>query len=230
MPLSLILRNRLKYALTRREVVIVCARRLIRVDGKVRSDINYPCGFMDVVSVDKSNERYRVLYDNKGRFILTKIDEEEANFKLVRIQRVDKANKASMGRNPFHAGQAGVVPYIVTHDSRTIRYPDPVWKVNDTLKLDLKTGKPVGHLKFDIGQLAFVTRGANQGRIGTISAVDKHPASFDVVHIKDAKGHNFATRLKNVFIIGEGKKEWVKLPRSKGIKLSILEERDQRKK
>jgi len=39
-PLALIVRNRLKYALTRREVIVIVARRSIRVDGKVRSDFN----------------------------------------------------------------------------------------------------------------------------------------------------------------------------------------------
>jgi len=229
-PLSLIVRNRLKYALTRREVMIIVARRSIRVDGKVRSDFNYPVGFMDVVSIDKSEERYRVLYDTKGRFILNKIEPEEANYKLVRVQKVDQAKKASIGKNPFQHGQAGVVPYAVTHDGRTLRYPDPSWSVNDTLKLDLTTGKAVGHIKFDVNQLAFITRGANQGRIGVVTRVDKHPGSFDIVHIKDARGHEFATRLKNVFIIGEGKKEWIKLPRNKGIKLSVLEERDRPQK
>jgi len=230
LPLSLILRNRLKYALTRREVQIITARRLVRVDNKIRSDVNYPVGFMDVVGLDKTDERFRVMYDTKGRFILNRIEKDEANFKLVRVQKLDQAKKSSIGRNPFLNGQAGVVPYAVTHDARTLRYPDPLWNVNDTLKLDLATGKVVGHLKFDVGQLAFITRGANQGRIGVIAHVDKHPGSFDIVHIKDARGHAFATRLKNVFVIGEGKKEWIKLPRNKGIKLSILEERDHPKK
>ena len=33
------------------------------------------------------------------------------------------------------------VPYIVTHDGRTIRYPDPDIKTNDTVKYDLEQGK-----------------------------------------------------------------------------------------
>jgi bifunctional ADP-heptose synthase (sugar kinase/adenylyltransferase) len=52
--------------------------------------------------------------------------------------------------------------------------------------------------------------------------------SFDIVHVKDAKGHQFATRMGNVFIIGKGNKEWVSLPRGKGVRLTIAEERDRR--
>jgi len=209
---------------------MVAARRLIRVDGKVRSDINYPCGFMDVVSIDKSNEQYRLLYDTKGRFILHSITAEEGGYKLCRVQQTDKAKKASIGHNPFHPGQTGVIPYLVTHDARTIRYPDPAIHVNDTVKVDVKSGAIVGHLKFDVGQMVFITRGANQGRIGWIVTVDKHPGSFDIIHVRDARGQNFATRMKNVFVIGEGKKEWISLPKAKGIKTTIFEDRDKRAK
>lgn len=40
------LRNRLKYALNAREVTQIVAQRLIKIDGKVRTDTHYPTGFM----------------------------------------------------------------------------------------------------------------------------------------------------------------------------------------
>ena len=40
------LRNRLKYALTADEVKRIVNQRLIKVDGKVRTDTTYPAGFM----------------------------------------------------------------------------------------------------------------------------------------------------------------------------------------
>jgi small subunit ribosomal protein S4e len=117
------MRNRLKYALTRREVIMIAARRLIRVDGKVRTDPNFPAGFGDVISIDKAGERFRLLYDVKGRFTLVRIEQDEAKFKLAKVVRLDTAKKASIGHNPFQKGQLGAIPYIVTHDGRTIRYP-----------------------------------------------------------------------------------------------------------
>lgn len=36
--------------------------------------------------------------------------------------------------------------------------------------------------------------------------------------------------LSNIFVIGEGSKPWVSLPKGKGVKLSIAEERDQRRR
>lgn len=46
LPLIIFLRNRLKYALTGDEVKKICMQRFIKVDGKVRTDVTYPAGFM----------------------------------------------------------------------------------------------------------------------------------------------------------------------------------------
>lgn len=43
------------------------------------------------------------------------------------------------------------IPHLVTHDARTIRYPDPLIKVNDTVRIDLDTSKITDFIKFDTG-------------------------------------------------------------------------------
>jgi ribosomal protein S4E len=80
-----------------------------------------------VITLDKSNERFRMLYDTKGRFVLNKVSAEESKFKILKIVGSGK--------------QAKNVPYVVSHDGRTLRYPDPIIKKNDSVKLDLATGK-----------------------------------------------------------------------------------------
>jgi small subunit ribosomal protein S4e len=87
------------------------------------------------------------------------------------------------------------VPMLVTHDARTIRYPDPHVKVNDTAVIDITTGKITDYVKFDQGNLCMIIGGRNMGRVGIIGHRERHPGSFDIVHIKDAAGHTFATRL-----------------------------------
>jgi len=210
LPLVVMLRNRLKYALTYREVVAIVMQRLIHIDGKVRTDKCYPAGFMDVISIAKTNENFRLLYDSKGRFTLHAISAEEAKYKLCKVRAAQFGDKG--------------VPYISTYDGRTIRYPDPLIKVHDTVKIDIESGKVVEFIKFDIGNLCMVTGGRNRGRIGVIQHREKHKGSFDIIHVTDAAGHQFATRMGNVFTIGLATKPWVTLPRGKGIKLSIVEE------
>jgi small subunit ribosomal protein S4e len=225
--MCLILKNRLKYALTRKETQTIVMRRLIEVDGKVRTDMNYPAGFMDVVSINKTDEKFRLLYDHKGRFVLHRVKTpEEGSFKLCRVKALSVGSKANSGQNPFMNGQASSIPFITTHDGRTIRYPDPLVKPNDTIRFDIKTGKITGCIKFDIGNVAMLTGGANKGRVGVVTSKEKHPGSFDIIHLQDRRGNKFSTRSGNVFVIGEGVKPWVSLPRNKGLKYSVIEERE----
>jgi len=228
LPLSLILRNRLKYSLSRRETNIIVMRRQVSVDGKVRTDMNYPAGFMDVVSIPETKENFRLLFDVKGRFQLTPVDADEAKTKLCRIVKVNRANKHSIGRNPFFTGQKSVIPYVVTHDGRTIRFADPALKVNDTVKIDLASGKVVEHTTFEAGKIALISGGKNVGRVGVIEKRDKHHGGFDIVHLKDKRGNEFATRVGNVFVVGEKRgddwKLFTKLPGGNGVKRSIEEQ------
>jgi ribosomal protein S4E len=202
---------------------MIVVRRNVLVDGKVRTDLNYPAGLMDVVSIPSTNDNFRLMYDVKGRFVLHRIDEKETGYKICRVKKAAVANKATIGRNPYQTGQRAAIPYIVTHDARTIRFADPLIKVNDTVKIDLATGKIVEHLPFKIGNLVMATGGKNVGRIGVLIHVHKHPGSFAVAEIKDKRNHKFATRLDNVFAIGEENNSWVSLPRGGGVKRTPLE-------
>ena len=46
LPMIILLRNRLKYALNTKEVKYILMQRLVKVDGKARTDKTYPTGFM----------------------------------------------------------------------------------------------------------------------------------------------------------------------------------------
>jgi len=188
----------------------ILMQRLVQVDGKVRTDVCYPAGLMDVISIEKTNERFRLLYDVRGKFSVHPITEKEAEFKLCKIKSVS-------------TGPRGI-PYVVTHDGRTINYPSPDVKVGDTVKVDIETGKITDHVKFDNGNVSMVTGGHNIGRVGIITSRERHPGSFEVVHLKDAAGHSFNTRSGNVFVVGSGKKALVSLPKGKGVKLTVLDE------
>ncbi|KLO08704.1 Rps4bp, partial [Schizopora paradoxa] len=140
------------------------------------------------------------------------IQPEEATYKLCKVRKLAVGAKG--------------VPFIVTHDGRTIRYPDPSIRVNDTVKYDLESGKVTDFIKFNPGSTVMITGGRNRGRVGEISHRERHDGGFDIVHVKDNLGRDFATRITNVFVIGVEKKAWISLPRGKGVKLSIAEERD----
>merc|ERR1712227_737019 len=131
LPLIVFLGNRLKYALNGREVKAILMQQHVQVDGKVRTDTTFPAGFMDVITLEATNENFRLIYDVKGRFAVHRISAEEATYKLGKVKRVQLGKKG--------------IPYVVTHDGRTIDF-----------------------LKFDTGKLVMVTGGINLGRIGVI--------------------------------------------------------------
>jgi|EP00806_Schmidingerella_arcuata_P001097 small subunit ribosomal protein S4e len=213
-PMTVLLRNRLKYALSGQEAIKICRDKSgnIKVDNKIRRDPRYPVGTMDVISIPKTGENFRIMYDVKGRFQPVRIDNKEASFKLCKV------NRKVLGKNK--------IPYIVTHDGRTIRYPHPDIKKNDTVKLNLETGEIDGVVKFENGCLVFVTGGNNIGRVGQLMHLEKHPGSYEIVHIRDVNGESYSTRLSNVFCVGQGKKSLIKLPSGNGVRLSLIATRN----
>lgn len=89
-------------------------QRLIKVDGKVRTDINFPAGFMgmyislqgnypisftlitfnnrfvflaDTITIEKTGEHFRLIYDVKGRFTIHRISSEEAKVNSIKSCR-----------------------------------------------------------------------------------------------------------------------------------------------
>jgi small subunit ribosomal protein S4e len=214
-PLNVILRNKLKLSLTGREskMIVMAKEGNIAIDGKIRKDPKYPCGFMDVLTILKTKVNYRLLYDAKGRFGLHKISPSEAEFKLCRVKARAMGPKG--------------IPYVVTHDGRTIRFPSPEIKANDTVRVNLRNGEITDHYKFTEGCQVMIRGGNNIGRVATLVRVEKHEGSYDIVYCKDPLDHTFSTRLDNIFVIGRNKPE-ISLMRSHN-RLSILDERSQAK-
>jgi len=150
-----------------------------------------------------------MLYDIKGRFILTKIKEKEADFKLCKIKR------RVMGQNK--------IPYLITHDARCLRYPDPAITVYDSVKINLKSGAVEETYPLEIGNNVLVTGGSNRGRVGIISNRTRLQGAFDMIAVKDKSGHSFNTRIDNCFVIGKGDTSTISLPKDQGLKTNILE-------
>jgi len=216
LPLLLILRNRLKFALNATEATFILKQSLVRVDMKVRQDPKFGVGIMDVIEIAKVGKKYRVLNDVKGRQVLVPIAADEARRKLLKVK------KLMYGPNR--------VPFAVCHDGRVVRYPDPMPKKNDTLVFNLESKQVEDWVRFKPGTLATVTSGANTGRVGVIVDKERHPGSFDIVHMKDAAGHEFATRIGFVFVIGKSAEAGplVTLPKAKGVRLGLVQDRNAR--
>jgi small subunit ribosomal protein S4e len=215
MPLVVVLRNRLRYALNGPEAQMILRQKLVNVDSRARTDTKYPLGFQDVLELPKTGEAFRMMYDVKGRFVLVKVGAAEAGIKLCKVTNVS----VSTGR----------IPVVTTHDGRRLRYASPKIAIGDSLVLDHRENKVTDIIKARVGKTCMVTGGANRGRIGEVVSIDRHPGAFDVAHVRDANGHDFVTRMGNIFFLGSDASSLaITLPKAKGLKLDVITDREQK--
>ena len=212
LPLSLVLREFLGVAESRKEAKKIISQGKVCVDGKVRRKDNFPVGLMDVISMPELSSFYRVLPSHKGLF-LNPINKEEADFTLFRVE----------GKTTVKNGAS----QIALHDGSNMltKVADPespqeiVCKTFDILKLSLPEKQVLDQLKTKKGNLAVITGGKNIGKQGRIVEIEKTEAKKRrnaLVVVEDEKGNRYQTILDFVFSIG-GAKSLISLPEETSI-------------
>lgn len=96
------------------------------------------------------------------------------------------------------------------------------------MQLNLETNEIESIIKFENNAIVFISGGNNIGRVGVLQHVEHHPGSYEIAHVKDSQGQYFSTRMTNIFAIGDAKKPMISLPKGKGLKLSLIDERKKR--
>ena len=198
-PLTLLIRDILGFAKTRKEVKAIVSQEKIKIDGKVQREELFPTGLMDVVSIPEAEKIYRVLPSEKGLF-LHPIGKEEAKFKLCRIENKNVVKDGHVQLN--------------LHDGRNvlIRVENPknpkedIYQTLNTLKIRIPDQEIVGHAKLAKGALAMIVEGKNAGKYGKIVSIEERPSQKrrdSLVTIEDKSGNRFQTILDFVFVLGE---------------------------
>ena len=199
LPLSLILRDILGVAETRKEAKKIIAQGKVYVDGKIRHKDDFPVGLMDVVSMPDFNKFYRILPSHKGLF-LNPISKEEASFKLCRVEGKTMTKNGKM-QIAFHDGSNMLVKAEKSESPMEI-----VFETFDTLKLGLPDKQVLEKLKTEKGNIAVITGGKNIGKRGKIVEIEKTVAKKRrnaLVVIEDDKGDRYQTIVDFVFSIGD---------------------------
>ncbi|MFP3871939.1 MAG: 30S ribosomal protein S4e [Candidatus Natronoplasma sp.] len=186
-PLVVVIRDILAYTNTSREAKRILSERKVEVDGKVVTDKNRPVGLMDVVSIPELMENYRVLFDQKGKIRLKAIGENEAGWKLVKVE-----SKTNL--------KGGLTQYNL-HDGRNLRDEDPeLYNTKDVLKLEIPSQKVLDSYRFNEGMMALITGGKHIGEIDTIKEHEVIRGSQpNFVHFESG----ITTIEDYVFVIGE---------------------------
>ncbi|MEM1586258.1 MAG: 30S ribosomal protein S4e [Candidatus Bathyarchaeia archaeon] len=207
-PLGIIIRDLLGYAETMKEAKKIITQGKVFVDGRVRHDVHFPVGLMDVLSIPKINKGWRVLPYGKG-LALFEVSDEEMKYKICRIE-----NKTTLPGGHIQ---------LNLHDGRNIliRCEDPkkpvgeVYRTLDTLMISLPDQTILEHFKLDVGAVALIVDGENLGKHGfikTINLIEGQRRRRCLVTIEDEGGATYQTILDYIFVIGD-KVPRISLPR-----------------
>jgi small subunit ribosomal protein S4e len=199
-PVSVILRDILHHCDTLQEAKVIIGGRSIVADGRIVTDHKFGVGLMDVLTIPKTKENFRMLLDRRGRLCLTRIGSDEAKWKLVRIE-----NKKVI---------PGGKTQLNLHDGRNILIAKNEYKTGDVLKIELPSQKILGAITQAVGSLALLTGGNHVGEIAAISSFEekKNPMP-NLVKFKEG----FNTIKPYVFVIGTHTPE-IKVPQTEASK------------
>ncbi|MCW4002349.1 MAG: 30S ribosomal protein S4e [Candidatus Bathyarchaeota archaeon] len=198
LPLTLVLRDVLGVAQTRKEAKTILDQGKVQVDGKIRKSNDFPVGLMDVISLSDMDKYYRVMSSHKG-LTLVPISKEEAQTKLVRVE--DKHTVKSGVQIALHDGTNLLVKVADPKNPQEVQY-----ETFDTLRITVPQKEVVQTLKTKEGNFAVITGGKNIGKQGKIVEIEKVEAKKRrqaLVVIEDQQGARYQTILDYVFCVGE---------------------------
>lgn len=186
-PTGLLLRDVLKYARTSKEAKSILNKRFVKIDGKVRKDIGFPVGLMDVFSI--GNEHYRVLPSKKGLKLIA-IEDSSISVKLCRIE-----NKQCIGKKI----------QLNLHDGRNILVDKDDFNTGDTVVLDLGNNAVKNIIKMKKGSLGLIISGKNSGKIGNISEIITTKSPHPNKILMETDGRLYEVLKNYVFVVGHEK-------------------------
>jgi small subunit ribosomal protein S4e len=194
LTLTIVLREMLGYAKNMREVKAILNTGQVRVDGRVRKDPRYPIGMMDVLEIQGSEEKFRLVPKKRGGLRLVPIDDKEASFKLCRIER----------KLMVPGGRL----QMTLHDGRTLLLPTggkpSDFNTLDTIQVSVPDQKHMKIIPMEKGSYAVVSQGKNVGIEGKILEIEKRFGTHaSTVTIEDAEGNRFQTAREYVFVLGK---------------------------
>ena len=198
LTLTLVLRDILGVAQTRKESKLILAQGKVQVNGVVREKDDFPVGLMDVLSMPDAGKYYRVIPSNKG-LILSPISKEEANFTLMRVE--DKSTVKNGVQIALHDGSNMLIKVADPKNPQEVAYD-----TFDVLKISYPDKQVAARLETKEGNLAIITGGKNIGKQGRIVEIEKTQAKKRrqaLVVIEDTNKVRYQTILDFIFSIGE---------------------------
>ena len=186
--LNIILKDMLNHASITRDVKNILNQGVVLVNNKVRKSHKFPVGILDIISITGLDEHYRLVYGNKGRFSLRKINKEDARSRFAQIKNKTILKKQKVQLN--------------FHDGTNLLVDKDIYKTGDTLILVDK--KIESNLKFEKGARVYLTGGKHKGKAGLVSSIEKATAFSPGKVTLLVDKENITTKRDFAFVISEG--------------------------
>ncbi len=185
-PLLVLVRDFLELADTGREARRIISSGEILVDGIVRKDYKFPVGLFDVITIPKLEKSYRILFDEKGRYVPKEV--EDANLKLYKITNKTLVRGGKVQLNLF--------------DGTNILGSNE-YKTKDSILLRIPEKEVVDHLKFEEGALVMITGGTHAGEIGRLKEYKIVRSSAPNLVTVEGEERDITTIEDYVFVVGK---------------------------
>jgi small subunit ribosomal protein S4e len=153
------------------EVKRILSLKKVKVDGRLVKDHRFAIGLMDIVSLEDSQEDYRMQII-QGKLRPKKISKEEATKKICKIiaKRTDKKGKLM----------------ITTHDGRNAA-ADNQLKVGSSVIFSIPEFKLKDTIALVAGARCIVTSGKHAGEIATLKSISEREGSMPARAILEGK-------------------------------------------
>jgi small subunit ribosomal protein S4e len=196
LPMTLVLRDVLGVAGTRKEGKLILSEGRVQVNGIVRKKDDFPVGLMDVISMSDSNQYYRIVPSHKG-LVLSSISKEDAKYKFARVE--NKTATTGGAQIALHDGTNMLIKVADPKNPIEVTY-----ETFDILKINMTDGQVVEKIKTKEGNTAVITGGKNIGVQGKIVEIEKTEAKkrrHALVVIENDQGARCQTILDFIFTI-----------------------------
>lgn len=187
--LNILIKEFLNQAKTRKEVNYILNNKKILIDKVSRNDYRFPIGLMDIIEIPDLKEKYIILYNKKGKFILNPV--KDANIKLCKI----------IGKKIINGGKI----QINLNDGRNFLIDKNNYNVGDTLVFDLINKKIKEHLKLEKDAMIYLSAGTYIGNFGKLQKIEKRNGLEEPKITFSLNNKIYTTLKKYAFVVGKDK-------------------------
>jgi small subunit ribosomal protein S4e len=209
-PLGIVLREILGYAKTLNEVKKILVRKMVKVDGTIRTDYKFAIGPMDVLEITKTKEFFRLVpYQGKRLYTLHPITEENAKHKILQVKKKNSL-KGGLTQFTFHDGRT-----LAVNPEEETNIPIREISPKDSVLFNLETKEVVEHYPFAEGNYGLIAGGRHVGLVGTITEIESQLGrKMRTITFQTEEGE-IKTSDTHIFIVGTDK-AMVSLPEPTG--------------